>query len=314
MREELAVGDVEVDARATATTPPPNSLRTPRSQIGGHDGTLTRRACVDPARSDPDGSSCAAGSTEAATAWLDLDDGIRARRPERDWISPSGTGHAPGGGREACGCAVRARTRRGKGALVRGPQLGQRHARTGPGRRDRARARSVGDPIRACGKPRAAHMSVNRTSSRARHRDDRPAGRLAEQRDERVTPSGAATTRAPTPSRRQDSTSAWARPPSERSWAASTSPSRDGVDQESASCLLGGQVDRAAAGRRGGRARRAPTPSRTAPRGSRRAGTMLCPRRAKPVGVRRRDVVDHAEHADDRRRQDRGRRRSGCRG
>ena len=144
-------------------------------------------------------------------------------------------------------------------------------------------------------------------------RHQHPAGALGEQRDERVD------------ARRQ--LDADAEPPAER-----------GLDQRLGQAAVGevvgaGAADRAgwprrararpaaargrgrpsAAGRRDDRGRPRPRPSRRARRGCRRAGTTASPAAAKPTGVRRVDVVDHAEHADHRGRQDRVRRRSGCR-
>src|SRR5690625_4463167 len=86
-------------------------------------------------------------------------------------------------------------------------------------------------PMRTKGNRRAVHMSLNRTSSDL---GTATIARAVDSENSAVntsTPSRSHTSssqiRAPVPKRRQDSTSACDRPPSDRSWAASIMPSRE---------------------------------------------------------------------------------------
>ena len=165
-----------------------------------------------------------------------------------------------------------------------------------PGRRSCRAARRARPP---------AAPGIDGIGVRRVDRDQHPAGGLGEQRDERVEQRRQRSTAAPRPPTRHASTSAWARPPSDRSWAPVSRPPSRGLGEQAGQPLLGGEVDRAAAGRRGGRAATCahslpPARPRVAP-----SSSTASPSRAKPLGTRRRDVVEHAEHADHRGRQDR---------
>ena len=130
----------------------------------------------------------------------------------------------------------------------------------------------------------------------------RPTRRTARRTGRR--PRQAVDHRARDPPIRQDSTSACASPPSERSCALVSSPSAAAATRSSAEALLGGEVDR-------GRAPAEVPVHDVRPLGAAELLAGLAEQvddvavagEARPHAAR--DVVDHAEHADHRRGEDR---------
>ena len=163
-------------------------------------------------------------------------------------------------------------------------------------------------PMRAWAKPRAEHMSVNRTSSeRGTATTARPVDSLNSAVNGSI-PSRSHTSssqiRAPTPWRSDASARAMARPPSDRSCAASTRPSREALTRISAELPLPVEVDRRRQAAEVlvldvGPLRAAELVGGGAEQVDHLAGRL--PARGRAAG----DVVHDAEHADDGRRVDR---------
>ena len=168
---------------------------------------------------------------------------------------------------------------------------------------------SAVSPRRSAGTPRAVQRSTRRTSSERGTATSTRAVDSENSASNGVTPSraqiGSSDTCTPTPNRRLDSTSAWARPPSDRSCAASTSSSRLARDEHLGQPALGGQVH----------GRRQPAevavhdvgPRRPVELGARGAQQVDGLAGSGPAGRRGvGDVVEHAQHADHRGRVDGG--------